>query len=35
MKQTLIVLKDLESAGILRRHAIGGAMAATFTRSLC
>lgn len=30
MKRTLIVLKELESAGVLRRYAIGGAMAATF-----
>lgn len=30
MKQTLQVLNDLETAGILRRYAIGGAMGATF-----
>jgi len=30
MKGTLQVLNELESAGVLNRYAIGGAMAATF-----
>ena len=30
MRRTLRVLNELESAGVLRRYAIGGAMAATF-----
>ena len=30
MRQTLRVLNELESAGVLSRYVIGGAMAATF-----
>ncbi len=30
MKLALQVINDLERAGLLRRHAIGGAMGATF-----
>jgi hypothetical protein len=30
MEKTLLVLKDLESSGIISRYAIGGAMGATF-----
>ena len=30
MEAALQVLNDLERAGIVRRHAIGGAMGATF-----
>jgi hypothetical protein len=30
MKRTLQILNELESAGLLRRYAIGGAMGATF-----
>jgi len=30
MEKTLQVLKSLESAGVLNRYAIGGAMGATF-----
>ncbi len=35
MRRTLRVLNELESAGVLSRYAIGGAMAATFDVEPC
>ena len=35
MRRTLRVLNELESAGVLSRYAIGGAMSATFDVEPC